>query len=40
MSREARAEFDNKYTEPRNYELLMDIYAAAIRTSPRERRVE
>jgi len=30
MSRQARAEFEAKYTRERNYELLMEIYERAI----------
>jgi hypothetical protein len=30
MGREARLEFESKYSEERNYELLMRIYKRAI----------
>jgi glycosyltransferase involved in cell wall biosynthesis len=30
MGREARLEFESKYTGPENYEMLMDIYQKAI----------
>jgi glycosyltransferase involved in cell wall biosynthesis len=30
MRRNARAEFEAKYTEERNYEMLMEIYRQAL----------
>ena len=38
MCREARVEFESKYTEQRNYEVLMSIYAEAIRVGAGGRR--
>jgi hypothetical protein len=34
MGRNARADFDRKYSADANYAILMDIYEAAIKKGP------